>query len=97
MLTNGVDFSLVAGACCWVVFSNKISGTGKYNDLTLNINSTGAKGIVNYRLHQTDSYGARNTVTMHQGLELPYLLPVVYTGTTYAWVSMYTYSDYSDG
>lgn len=39
--TNGVSFSLVAGACCGVKFSNTVKGGSP----TLNINSTGAKSL----------------------------------------------------
>ena len=41
--TNGVSFSLVAGACCIVNFSNGLSAYVGAN--TININSTGAKTL----------------------------------------------------
>ena len=41
LLTNGVSFALVAGACCIVDFKGGLSAYS--NAYTININSTGAK------------------------------------------------------
>ena len=46
ILTNGVSFSLVDGACCVVRFSNPAMHTdSRVINYTLNINSTGDKNM----------------------------------------------------
>ena len=52
LVTNGVSFSLVAGACCAIYFANapsKIQHSSSGSDcglkMTLNISSTGAKPL----------------------------------------------------
>ena len=42
-ITNGVSFSLVAGACCYIVFLKAITPKNSNLKWTVNINSTGAK------------------------------------------------------
>ena len=43
-MTNGVSFSLVAGALCCLYFSNAFSSSS-FGTTTININSSGAKSI----------------------------------------------------
>ena len=47
ILTNGVSFSLVAGACCVIIMQYPILGNYGYKTAwTLNIQSTGAKACI---------------------------------------------------
>lgn len=98
--TNGVSFSLVAGACCFVKMSNIVTKTGiKW---TLNINSTGAKNVIAYWLG-----GSWTNITIVQASSghdsqsptLSLLMWVVYDGSTYVATDnngYMTYPDYSD-
>ena len=75
-LTNGVSFSLVAGACCIVDFSNNASTSYK-NPVqlsTLNINSTGAHDVQWLRVNDTRYQS--ETSYLHSTI-------FVYTGTKY--------------
>lgn len=55
-MSNGVSFSLVAGAICLVTFSYAIKSPKSSTNAgswTLNINSTGAKNFVGYAYYTT--------------------------------------------
>ena len=87
IVTNGVSFSLVAGAVCIVYFSKNLTEnntTGK--DRTLNINSTGAKSL-------TVRNAVLNDRTNVYGYPGTYI--VSYTGSAYAMSTAphYSYSD----
>ena len=74
--TNGVSFSLVAGACCIVSFSNSPS-QGKQAP-TMNINSTGAKNWRKY-VGDTGNWGSSSlTATLETN---PTLL--IYSGSEF--------------
>ena len=45
ILTNGVSFSLVDGACCIINITNNIYKNRASTTITMNVNSTGAKNI----------------------------------------------------
>ena len=93
IVTNGVSFSLVAGACC-IVYFNNLHNVGSFSDFrytyTLNINSTGAKSIVfgNSGLKSYD--GAGNMMAIKCSI-------FMYNGTKYYFFPNATYYDYSDG
>ena len=85
-----MSFSLVAGACCLVNFSNSISSTP-----TLNINSTGAKSLrvynrtnwyIKYEHGDKDYYSAASGSGIF----------VVYDGTSYHVQDVTTRVQYSD-
>ena len=79
----------MAGACCYVHFSNNPYGTLK--SVSLNINSTGAKSIS----HEVTIAGGSNSGT-HD--DTYYLLSTlfVYTGSSYITGRSSHYGDYSD-
>lgn len=83
MGTNGVSFSLVAGACCWVVptYAYNSDGTTSTTKLTLNINSTGAKEL-------WDNSSAPAALQQNtSGLRGKYRLLVFYTGSNYHYLT----------
>ena len=86
IVTNGVSFSLVAGACVAVYFSNGLSGTP-----TLNVNSTGAKNL--RPISKDRTYWEDNTLysTTHVWASL-----IFYTGSMYYACDSYRYRYYSD-
>ena len=87
--TNGVSFSLVAGACCYVHFSNNPYGTSKSQ--SLNINSTGAKSIS----HEVSIKGeADNNYKSDSYYPLSTLF--VYNGSSYLTSRSSHYGDYND-
>ena len=95
-LTNGVDFSLVAGACCQITFTNYL----KVGPATLNINSTGAK-YWGYRYSDSSAKTARLTLsnTSDSGWIPACSLFVIYDGTyymSYYGGSFQFYLDYND-
>lgn len=100
MLTNGVSFSLVAGACCFVKMSNIVTKTGI--QWTLNINSTGAKNVIAYKLSGTWnnlSIIQASSASTTQSPSLPLLMWLIYDGSTYLSTSntvYMTYPDYTD-
>lgn len=101
-LTNGVSFSLVAGACCLVNYTNAVRNQSIYDTLsawTLNINSTGAK-YVTYKdraakVITSESAGSNGSstasiLTSHAALH-------VYASNNYIVDSgLFRYSDYKD-
>ena len=83
-----MSFSLVAGACCVVTFSNNV-GYDPYK-VTLNINSTGAKTFTGWWKGSQDAGG------QYQYLSF-YGLPIVcYNGTAYIHCGPWVYGDYQD-
>lgn len=98
-LTNGVSFSLVAGAIIFVKFTNSINSgtTNHYATVTLNINSLGAKtfgpwsGSTNWG---TANYGPGFSTNSNQHY------PIIYSGSDYRIVhrGIYevVYGDYGD-
>ncbi len=98
MVTNGVSFSLVAGAVCVVHFS---SGPKSANSsvVTLNINSTGAKNVKMHWSYINTSYG---TCTLSSYSMLIDAFPptkslYIYDGSEYnVTLGGRPYSDYSD-
>ena len=90
--TNGVSFSLVAGATCFTWFSNKVSNYNLRN-ATLNINSTGAKSINVGAINSGHAMGHGDNLddTGSQGVLF------TYTGTVYYMIGrgLY-YPDYGD-
>ena len=94
MITNGVSFSLVAGACCAVRFSGSLVKAGADSiSITLNINSTGAKSVdtVAFNKHMaetTGNYNYNNAIATSP--------VVVYTGSSYIIGGTGTYRDYAD-
>ena len=94
-ITNGVDFSLVAGACCLLKFSNRIGYSGNSTtQITLNINSTGAKPI------STGNFATNSTFYNHResGSPMAYMENTVeplliYNGTLYLNASHCSYTD----
>ena len=91
--TNGVSFSLVAGACCIVVFSNTLWKDSSASSVTININSTGAKQFTSYSKKSLGSDG-----TQWNASYLAYNYPplFVYNGSKYMVQITMPYGDYSD-
>ena len=89
IMTNGVDFALVAGACCIVKFS--VSGYNLAQALkgsSLNINSSGAKTVRHYSAGQSGG-------SVDAG-PLAGSILFTYDGSTYQTVTFIAYGDYSD-
>ena len=104
MQTNGVSFSLVAGACCIVNFSYPCAtdNVGYIGKWSLNINSTGAKNVVYYFVqastnsthHKILSYSSASAyIGFNAGCDL-----LIYNGSTYVSTGELDrfYSDYGD-
>ena len=94
ILTNGVSFSLVAGACCIVKFSYSLTKESLNSSVTLNINSTGAKKFRSYTktyVGGTDSLGWRD-----MQLNLDVIPIVMYNGSTWENTCYAAYGDYND-
>lgn len=87
-MTNGVSFTLVAGAICAVYFNNTFANS---STPTLNINSTGAKSLRPISRDRTKWLTDINYSTNHV-----YLSFVVYTGSMYYATDSFTYRYYSD-
>lgn len=89
-----MSFELVPGACCCVRFSSTLVKNGTNSiDITLNINSTGAKTVdtVAYNKHIADITGSYN----HNSLKA--ISPVVvYTGSSYIIGMTSNYRDATD-
>ena len=97
ILTNGVSFSLVAGACCFVKMSNVVTNTGI--QWTLNINSTGAKNVIAYELSgawNNLSIVQASSASTTQSPSLPLLMWLIYNGSTYLSTSNTVYTTYPD-
>ena len=93
-----MSFSLVAGACCYVAFTNGIAAKNSNLQWTLNINSTGAKpaawydGIAGITTNVSNA-NSHYTFLIHKN---PFF---VYSGAYYLPIGEFdisTYSDYSD-
>ena len=90
MITNGVSFSLVVGACCAIKFSSDPYDSNK--SYTMNINSTGAKSISlnNYSFNTYYSGGRyMNPASNYANI-------YIYTGSNYIHNAPRTYNDYGD-
>ena len=76
-MTNGVSFSLVAGACCLLGLSYKLNSDDSTSTtkLTLNINSTGAKQLTNT--------GYESSIAQNTNLGTSIRELVIYDGTRY--------------
>ena len=91
-LTNGVEFSLVAGACCHIKFSN---ATGSYDmqskNATLNVSSTGAKSIT-FMIQRVGGYGAYAA----DGTIRSNYWTAIYNGSTYVVLPVASVDIYED-
>ena len=89
----------MAGACCYIKFSNKLY-TASDTQISLNINSTGAKAIS--LSFVTIRYGSAQVMYNYSPLTLrtaalPSPCLIIYDGSMYALgYSSYIYEDYSD-
>ena len=91
-MTNGVSFSLVAGACCIVYFSNIGSSSSGASISTLNINSTGAISVEAFNTgHMIATSSQRVTATVLHKYTL-----VIYSGSKYGIGRVQYYADYND-
>ena len=94
-ITNGVSFSLVAGACCYVMFTNAIAGKNSKLNWTLNINSTGAKaaawyhGLAGVDAVMSNAHGEYTYIIVRNPL-------FVYNGTYYLPIGEFDYAYYND-
>ena len=100
ILTNGVSFELVAGACVAVYFSNGAYGKN-VGVLTLNVNSTGAKPLMSYQssINSTQFYSRNNQWSaQYRGNDgqPPQKCLYFYDGSNYAHGSTRVYGDYGD-
>ena len=98
ILTNGVSFELVAGACCCVRFTNDTATKNSLN-VTLNIQSTGAYAInvvsgvygATYRQY-SDSI---TRIDWSRSI-LPQICLLWYDGSVYCFSGITYYGDYND-
>ena len=95
-LTNGVSFSLEAGAIC-VIHSSKALIGGDYdfwrnNSWSLNINSTGTKTIQQSSVTFYTTYSGGDG--MYPGANIGII--AIYTGNTYLLTFPMDYPDYGD-
>lgn len=92
--TNGVSFSLEAGACCVVLFNNTGSLNSGASISSLNINSTGAKSVSTFL-----SGSLLDTLyTRSSSIVLQKACSVIFDGSKYyvpITKYVYTYSDES--
>ena len=94
-LTNGVSFSLVAGACCYVMFTNGMASKNSKLQWTLNINSTGAKvaawhaGLAGVSTYISNATSYRTYIQNKNPL-------FVYSGTYYLPIGEFNTSNYTD-
>ena len=106
--TNGVSFSLVAGACCFIAFTHA-GGKSQYfpSNSTVNINSTGAKyisAVMYYYSEGTRQRTLNSDAVTSISIPCPYDIARciwVYDGTRYVPINAYNtmndrYDDYSD-
>ena len=88
--TNGVSFSLVAGACCLVKFTSTAIGTFSSSIAggTLNINSTGAKSMKAI----TNTYASTRNINLYP---TDRCIMVAYNNSVYSCISavQYFYTD----
>ena len=94
-VTNGVSFSLVAGAVCAVKFSNSL---GKDYDngvqVTLNISSTGAKGVGLKNWSNSNLYHGKSPNQYHTVSAGTVIM--IYDGSIYRHGLPGGYVDYTD-
>ena len=98
LLTNGVSFELVAGACCCVRFTNDTS-TKNAMTVTLNIQSTGAYAInvvsgvygATYRKYSDPI----SRIDWSRSI-LPQVCLLWYDGSVYCFSGIVPYNDYGD-
>lgn len=98
-MTNGVDFALVDGACCVVYLSKGIynnTAGGAYPDITLNIDSTGAKPIKIDYVGMSSTSVWRRLIVPNRYYQVPYNALWFYTAGVYYLSTFYFYEDYSD-
>ena len=96
-LTNGVSFSLVEGACCFVLFTNALANTDHTDRyLTLNINSTGAKNLAYYKDGSNHWTNYDHSTSAAYRMSAENYSFFVYTGSFYAYTGTYSFS-YTDG
>ena len=97
-LTNGVSFSLVAGATCLISFSNKLANTGSSSGttVTINVNSTGAKTMrhknISWRGYVEDMIAATNGGPISNDLLVVYKNDAYYIPNDVPWAA-YSYGD----
>lgn len=91
-ITNGVSFSLAAGACCVIKFSNIGTAQSGASISSININSTGVKSVTAFSTGHFLSYGNRT----RSGTILHKYSFVVYDGSTYGIAYANYYADYGD-
>ena len=91
----------MAGACCFVTFTNYVSGD-KTSSPTLNINSTGAKTLRSAGTHKDSSYnttwwGFAAAVAYAHYSAMAFHVLAAYDGSAYRCNTAYEiYGDYSD-
>ena len=97
--TNGVDFALYVGSICLVTFTNGLYYKKSMGDLTLNINSTGAKefwfklaGMTTY----SGSVGLNERADNNRYTGAPYMGLWIYDGSIYIYQGVDFYNDYPD-
>lgn len=92
--TNGVSFELVVGACCVVKISNSLASGSQGTNVTMNINSTGAKKFQTYG----KTFNSGNSSVGYGNAHLAHNTPplFVYDGSVYMVASTVTYGDYQD-
>ena len=93
--TNGVSFALVAGAVCAVKFSNTLGKDyGGGTQVTLNINSSGAKGVGLAYWSNSNLYHGKNP--NDSAFVSPGTSIMVYDGSIYRHGLPGGYIDYTD-
>ena len=98
IVTNGVDFSLVDGACCLISFSNPLVNTGisSGTTVTININSSGAKSMrhknISWRGYVEDMIAATNSGPTSNDLLVVYKDDAYYIPSDVPWEA-YSYGD----
>lgn len=94
IVTNGVDFTLVAGACCLIKFSNALTSSGLNSSVTLNVNSTGAKKFRSYDKRKYSNNDSQQWAAMVVSLDTIPL--IMYNGSTWENNCYAYYGDYTD-
>ena len=93
-ITNGVSFSLVAGACCAVYFS---SGLSNRKSVTVNINSTGAIPLKYNNLYlMTYALTGGSNQEIYNTQPNANTVLLIHTGSEYHLQMPLKYGDYSD-
>lgn len=89
-----MNFSLVAGACCLIKFSNALTSSGLNSSVTLNINSTGAKKFSSYNTRKYINNDSQQWRSMYVAVDTIPLL--MYNGSTWENSCYAYYGDYTD-